>query len=139
MRKEELEEELGKTKQAASRPKPYTRPSNYYANSGAGPSTTWQPPTQATDQGFNPLNFLMQQPLTNFMQAFQNPFNQGNLQQPFNQQNAQQQQQQNVVQPGQQPRRYSGPNSTCFGCQGLGHFARDCPLKPAAQGAPPSA
>ena len=42
--------------------------------------------------------------------------------------------------PGFQPpqqKRTAGPHSQCFNCQNMGHFARDCPSKPSALGAPP--
>ncbi len=140
--------EESKMKSAANRSKPYSRPSNYYA----GPRTSWQQPVQQTEPSLKSLQMLLQQPLNQLMQSFQNPFNQVGLQQPFNQnapqqsfnQNAPQQSfnQQNLQQAAsssinQQQRRFSGPNSICFACNALGHFARDCPLKPAAQGAPP--
>ncbi len=32
--------------------------------------------------------------------------------------------------------RTAGPNSECYNCKAKGHFSRDCPLKPAAQGGP---
>ncbi len=32
--------------------------------------------------------------------------------------------------------RTAGPNSECYNCRVKGHFSRDCPMKPAAQGAP---
>ncbi len=38
--------------------------------------------------------------------------------------------------PAQSPtqKRTAGPNSSCFNCQALGHFARDCPSKPGGPG-----
>lgn len=96
-------------------------PMNLMSNAPQMPMNQWQFSQQMPDQRFaqNMMQSMMQSPFQNQTQTFF-----GN-QAPFN-----------APSQGQVPRQ-AGPRSQCYNCQGFGHFSRDCPLKPAAQGAPP--